>query len=200
MGSGNEGEGARVTAEFDLTAGDELVMVVGQQGDNKSCSDWGAGGGGGTYVTKHTWGGDTIAPLSIQVQPLVIAGGGAGMPDDNWGCHYSAKGGQGLEGDGEGGTGGPAGGGGGYYSDGVGTRPGRGFLHGASGYDATYDGGFGGGSGPYDGAGSDSGWSGGSNQDGNGPGGGGTSYSAGSNTTVQTDTNSGAGEVTIWLL
>ncbi|TNF26377.1 MAG: hypothetical protein EP329_21345, partial [Deltaproteobacteria bacterium] len=87
-GTGNAGGyGAEVIGEVALNAGDVLILVVGQDGvDKTGCSDWGGGGGGGSYVAKIAAGGDTIVPLSVAVTPLVIAGGGAGAGDDYYGC------------------------------------------------------------------------------------------------------------------
>jgi len=186
--AGSEGGyGAEVVGEVELTAGDELVLVVGQEGlDKDGCSDWGGGGGGGSYVTRVTVGGDTIVPLSVDVSPLVIAAGGAGAGDNYYaggvGSACPTVQDRGLfdglattSGSGEGGTGiappgdqsAGGGGGAGYSGDG-----GKGssvitaslsFLNGATGgYRSGYYGGFGGGGSPYNDGGGGGGYTGGS--------------------------------------
>merc|ERR1711907_676809 len=77
------GRGTRVIASAHLTAGTTLAIAVGQAGDpNQSCGDWGGGGGGGTFVMKRvTSGGYYVGALGFRVQPLIVAGGGAGMND-----------------------------------------------------------------------------------------------------------------------
>ena len=57
------GNGAMMSGAFTLTAGDELTVVVGQQG---GVGGQGGGGGGGTFVVLN------------QVTPLIVAGGGGG--------------------------------------------------------------------------------------------------------------------------
>ena len=63
------GLGASITGTFELAEGDQLKILVGQEGGKPSANfaDLPGGGGGGTFVTKD---GDTL--------PLVVAGGGGG--------------------------------------------------------------------------------------------------------------------------
>ncbi|SRX76039.1 HYR domain-containing protein [Aequorivita antarctica] len=66
-GSTIGGLGAYMKGDFSVTPGNQLKILVGQQG----LVDYGYGGGGGSFVTT-----DTDAPL-------VIAGGGGGAEHDN---------------------------------------------------------------------------------------------------------------------
>lgn len=66
-GGPNGGRGARMSGIFTLNEGDELTILVGQQGGNNS-------GGGGTFVMHGN-------------NPLVIAGGGGGGGDTGVGQH-----------------------------------------------------------------------------------------------------------------
>ncbi|MEC7984224.1 MAG: glycine-rich protein, partial [Myxococcota bacterium] len=61
------GHGAYVSGTFSLNAGDELHILVGQQGEGAAtiASLTNAGGGGGTFV-------------SLNDDPLIVAGGGGG--------------------------------------------------------------------------------------------------------------------------
>ena len=68
FGYTQEGYGAKIVGEFDLTAGDALKVLVGQKGEG--FADQGSGGGGGTFVYKDC------------STPLIIAGGGAGANDE----------------------------------------------------------------------------------------------------------------------
>src|SRR5690606_15122247 len=65
-GGSNGGLGARVSGLFSFTAGDDLLILVGQRpvGD--------AGGGGGSFVALDIGGGVATAT------PLLVAGGGGG--------------------------------------------------------------------------------------------------------------------------
>uniref|UniRef100_A0A1I8GEH1 PE-PGRS family protein n=1 Tax=Macrostomum lignano TaxID=282301 RepID=A0A1I8GEH1_9PLAT len=65
------GLGAFMAGSFNLTAGTQLAIVVGQRGGDPSQAHEkaGAGGGGGSFVYVSTEVGD---------QPLIIAGGGGG--------------------------------------------------------------------------------------------------------------------------
>eukprot|EP00439_Symbiodinium_sp_Y106_P075342 s2050_g14.t3 len=94
VGSGEPGKGAVISAKFSLTSGTQLVMVVGQKGeDSDQCDDGGGGGGGGTFVAILDQGTDQMAgdvPADLQskmVKPLLVAGGGGGNDDDAfWNC------------------------------------------------------------------------------------------------------------------
>lgn len=59
------GQGAIIIANYQLTAGTTLLLLVGQAGTNENGTS-GAGGGGGSYAVLTTY------------YPLVIAGGGGG--------------------------------------------------------------------------------------------------------------------------
>ncbi|GAB5389362.1 MAG: hypothetical protein Alpg2KO_23300 [Alphaproteobacteria bacterium] len=64
VGGRSGGNGAVVRADFSLTQGDTLTMVVGQTG---LFGEDGAGGGGGSFVVLNNGG-----------QPLLVGGGGGG--------------------------------------------------------------------------------------------------------------------------
>lgn len=61
------GLGARMRGDFAVTPGEQIQILVGQQGVHGGNSNDGAGGGGGTFVVRAS-----------NNQPLVIAGGGGG--------------------------------------------------------------------------------------------------------------------------
>ena len=68
------GKGAKIQGDFQLTAGEQLKILVGQKGgDGTGGSSRAGGGGGGTFVVK-----------AIGNAPLLIAGGGNGGP---WASH-----------------------------------------------------------------------------------------------------------------
>jgi len=60
------GKGSTMIGEFNLTAGQVIKIIVGQQGALGLTGSWGHGGGGGSFVA-------TSANL-----PLIVAGGGGG--------------------------------------------------------------------------------------------------------------------------
>lgn len=69
QGGSGGGLGASVTGTFNLTAGQELLIVAGQQGEAvQSSSNAGSGGGGGTFVV-----------LADSNTPLLVAAGGGGF-------------------------------------------------------------------------------------------------------------------------
>jgi hypothetical protein len=70
------GNGASMQADFALTEGTKLYIIVGRQGQWGASGSYGGGGGGGTFVA--TWDGSTY-------QPLLVAGGGGGTTGPNWG-------------------------------------------------------------------------------------------------------------------
>jgi hypothetical protein len=80
------GNGASMQADFALTEGTKLYIIVGRQGQYQSDSNLGAGGGGGTFVATHD--GSTY-------QPLLVAGGGGGTTRGLYGgvCQASLAGG-----------------------------------------------------------------------------------------------------------
>jgi hypothetical protein len=198
------GGGAVIGGDVKLTAGETVIILVGE-GDTPT-SGAGAGGGGGTFVSLSPAGPSALDNL------LVVAGGGGGGDDGN------ANGGLGLAsgaGTGDGGGGGIAGGGGGFL--GGGGLGGGGASGGGSGYSGgmaaggTGDvdggaGGAGGGGGPvnplYTIGGGGGGYTGGDGSDGC-PcaqfGGGGSSYLIASATEAVSTAggNSGDGYVTI---
>ena len=61
------GRGARMTGTFNLSKGEEVQIVVGQEGGINRNGEGSTGGGGGTFVVR---GSNT---------PLIIAGGGGGI-------------------------------------------------------------------------------------------------------------------------
>ena len=175
---GNQGgHGAVMQGDFELEAGTQLRILVGQRGsDRPDSGDWGAPGGGGTFVVRED------NPDSNE-GILVVAGGGAGAPDgDSGGSGFrmtengdgsistngrpsdcGASGGR----DGQGGEhGGGGGSGAGFFGDGSGgsgnEADAQAFVHGGTGTRSSgpsdprggqLRGGFGGGGGPYNGGG-----------------------------------------------
>ncbi len=131
------GLGAMMQGEFFLNQGEQLSIVVGQQGSG--ITNAGGSGGGGSYVVLP---GDT---------PLIVAGGGSGAPNNtNFGgldgliTHRGPEGGIGSFANG---------GGGGFLTDGDGgagnnAHQGKAFVNGSQGGIGTAaQGGFGGGGG-----------------------------------------------------
>ena len=165
------GKGAYMSGVFMLSGGQQLKVLVGQQGG--CCVGSGTnqyGGGGGSYVVT-----------SANV-PLIIAGGGGGaryntaiVPASHGTVNNNGNPGTGST-NGAGGTGGNggaeagiAGGGGGFTGNGGGTpHGGKSFLNGGQGGTATSSGGWGG----FGGGGGANSWD-------NGRGGGGGGYSGG---------------------
>ncbi|KAL9978256.1 hypothetical protein ACROYT_G015754 [Oculina patagonica] len=196
----NRGRGARMTGTFNLSKGEIIQILVGQEGEINT-NHYSAGGGGGTFVVR---GNNT---------PLIIAGGGGGLQylytERHEGCdantttagnpgYKSWSGGKNGHGAQIADDGISGGGGGGFYSSGRsstdfggskgnGGEGGKGFLQGGVGGRALFfnvDGGFGGGGGAQGygrGGGGGGGYSGGSS--GNDVhiscGGGGGSYNVG---------------------
>lgn len=215
-GSGVGGLGANIGGDVTLTAGTQLDIVVGGQGNFSG--NYGGGGGGGSFVFEVG-----------AAMPLIVAGGGGGS---GW---YSNNGGGGQTGtSGENGNGGATGGVGGANGSGGGAGTindfngggGAGWLsngggtassfNGGGGFGPTTfaggpggpsaspppDGGFGGGGGGgNEGGGGGGGYSGGGGGSGNGNygGGGGGSYYDPSFTdlSLTAATNSGNGFVSV---
>jgi len=201
------GSGAEVVGDFNLNAGDNLDILVGQIGE--SAVQEGVGGGG-TFV------------YDANLSTLLDAAGGGG------GAGYNDAGGAGLAGEsgdagtsfeylntqGAGGTGGAGGGagdyngdsggggGGGYLTDGgtaYGNDGGPSFLS----YVAGIPGGFTGGTGYTGGGGGGGGYSGGGGGGYGGSGGGGGSYNSGlsdANFQVTGGVDTGNGEVVLNLI
>ena len=208
------GLGARMRGDFNLTSGQTLRMVVGQEGLRQT-NGWGGGaGGGGTFVWD---------PNSLS-QPLIAAGGGGGSGQSSNGQQdgrTGTTGGTGSNGGGSGGTNGNTsssagicGGGGGqgwnggqsYHCGGYFTWPTlynnpTGFR-GSGGGDSNVQGGFGGGGGDYGGSGGGGGWSGGGSGGWSysGYGGGGGSINSGSNQSNTSGVQADNGKITITLL
>src|SRR3978361_2059423 len=65
-GLGGPGGGASISADFELTSGEVLKILVGGEGGNGFTENDGGGGGGGTFIT------------AVGVQLLEVAGGGGG--------------------------------------------------------------------------------------------------------------------------
>ncbi|MHB1756745.1 MAG: PEP-CTERM sorting domain-containing protein [Leptospirillum sp.] len=164
-GSGNGelgGEGYKIGGNFNLTSGEILQIVVGDNGSsgfNSSSSS--GGGGGGTYVGLGPTYYSDIRPL------LIAAGGGGGGGGDFQGLPFNGAGGNGTgvaygsnSAPGIGGVGGSGGGGGGGFSQ-DGTSGNFGYYGaGGGGYSFTsggsggYPGGLRGGAGGFGGGGS----------------------------------------------
>lgn len=209
------GNGASISGEVDLTAGDIIKIVVGQQGQ-ATTDNQGAGGGGGSFVT------------TLINNPIIVAGGGGGnglqdsaskqasVTTTGNNGNYGGYGGTALNG----GNIGPgnsiaAGGGGGFNtngSDGLArsSKGGFSFLNGAVGgvnESATTGGGFGGGGGGanncgYGGGGGGYAGGGPAGYNGNcgGNGGGAGSFNSGANQINVGGQNSGMGKVIITLV
>lgn len=194
------GDGAYMQGDFNLTQGQYLTILVGQQGVNNGTHSQGgqqAGSGGGTFIVL---GNNATAPTSV----LLIAGGGGGAygwsnsPQSGLGANTSTTGTN--AGGGNAGTGGNAGGysnsgsGAGYSGSGnsnSGPNPSTySFLSGGRGGQMATNwgdygiwGGFGGGGGGGLACGGGGGYSGGSSGIWSSPGagGGGGSYNSGAN-------------------
>ncbi len=211
-GSTIGGLGAYMKGDISVTPGDQLKILVGQQGQ----VNYGYGGGGGSFVTT-----DTNAPL-------VIAGGGGGAEHNNTFPGYDAvitSDGMGVE-NANGGTAGSGGelgnpdtsgcggsgsGGAGLLGNGGVSADGGGFAFingGAGGTDPSGNcvvagsGGFGGGGAGGNAGGGGGGYSGGAGGANiglvpNRGGGGGGSLNTGTNQTNTAGARSGNGEVTI---
>jgi hypothetical protein len=208
QGGGNNqfGRGAQIRGDFQLNAGQQLKILVGQQGGVSSSGS----GGGGSFVTT-----------SANV-PLVVAGGGGGQYDANsqlfnahavtgnngqaTGCTAGGAGGNGGNGCNNSGA---AGGGGLTTNGGNGTygTGGQSFVNGGNGgnhgSNAICVGGFGGGGGTHGntggggGGGGYSGGAGGYHSGTDGSGGGGGSFNGGTNPVNVGGIRTGHGLVTI---
>ena len=166
-GGGLGGYGAVAKTTVTLTAGDVLLMVVGQKGGtNPNNADWGGAGGGGTFVARVATQGDlqrmTVGAFNgMYVEPLVVAGGGSGM-DDRYNSGQAEGGRIGAGDFSTASTGGSSQGGGGWVHAGSGGA--GSFLTGMRNRDnrgGYGGGGFGGGGGPYNGGGGGGGYDGG---------------------------------------
>ena len=204
------GKGAKAVANFSLTQGDVLKILVGQEGVENANGYRGGGGGGGSFVV-----------LSSGTTLLMAAGGGGGAGDYAYYGHGNSGTAGSAGGNSSGNTGGSSGGsngsggsnssyvggGAGWSSDGSSSNYGKGgkkFSNGGQGGNAYSDGkqgGFGGGGGTYAGAGGGGGYSGGGagswSYSGNGGGGGSFIKNTASNTTLTAAENEGHGKVVI---
>ena len=205
-GANQFGQGAQIRGDFQLTAGQQIKILVGQQGGVSTSGS----GGGGSFVTT-----------SANV-PLLVAGGGGGQYSTSSLLHnahaVTANNGQatGCTSGGVGGNGGNgcnnsgASGGGGLSSNGGSGSYGTGglsFINGGNGgnhgSNATCVGGFGGGGGTHGstggggGGGGYSGGAGGYHDNNTGSGGGGGSFNSGTNPLVAGGVRIGHGLVTI---
>ncbi len=210
-GATDYGFGARISAEYQLTAGQKLYIVVGQHGDDHNTE--GGGGGGASYVWDSNG--------------LIQAAGGGGGASDNTSAPFaeymhgqststlvynSHPGSGGAQGESERWYGG---GGGGWLSDGEpvpagefgegGHRPANGSIGGKPYSDAYSGGGFGGGGGAgYDAGGGGGGYTGGQggsySKSGPNAGGGGSYWSSSNNVLATAAANNGDGLVVITLL
>ena len=200
------GLGAYIRGDFNLTAGQELTIVVGQAGANNPNIGNGTSGGGGTFVVADS-----------NNTPLVVAGGGSGAarskPGSDATTNTSGLNGSGPNGETDGGTNGlggqgiQGGGGGGFLGSGTGNSnlEGKSFQLGAEGGEGMLDGGFGGGaaiyhSGWYQGSGGGGYSGGGGAPDGPyGEGGGGGSFNNGADQLNLDSVGSNHGYVRIFL-
>jgi hypothetical protein len=71
-GGANGGLGALIEGDFNLTAGQVIQVLVGQQGETQAGEPESVGGGGGSFVV--------LSPGVATGDILVIAGGGGGSP------------------------------------------------------------------------------------------------------------------------
>ena len=198
------GWGAFVQGHFNLIAGQQLTLVVGQAGEGTTQNGYGTAGGGGTFVVSDT-----------NNTPLLVAGGGGGAGGSTHGGDalvitngqngYSSGSDGGATG--LGGLGISGGGGGGFLGSGTGDQnlEGLSFQLGATGGNGGRKGGFGGGgatysTGWYNGGGG-GGYSGGGGSN-SGPsgqnGGGGGSFNAGANKQNLSGVGNGHGYVRIF--
>ena len=153
-GGADGGKGAIIAGDFNLTAGDVLRIVVGQQGITLPTEPNSCGGGGGSYVMK--------GPTNTVPDIAVIAGGGGGSPASYTISRHASIGPNGNYGagasntDGAGGTNGNGGnkgiaannqdraaGGGGFFTDGQSTAQ-PSFIGAANGGSAFVNGSIGG--------------------------------------------------------
>jgi hypothetical protein len=71
------GNGAYVSGEFSLTAGETIYVIVGQRGNVTSQGDYGAGGGGASYIYRS----------ADAEYPLLVAAGGGGQTQNHGGVN-----------------------------------------------------------------------------------------------------------------
>lgn len=192
-GNGHPGAGGWAQAEFDVTAGERLTVLVGGAGEamrfGSGAPPTGAGGyGGGGDGAVLAGGGGGLSLVRRGSQTLLVAGGGGGASSSSF-----------LDGDGGGGGGstgedGASSAGGGRGGTQVAGGAGGTGSPGATGEDGTA---LAGGDGVFSGGGGGGGWfGGGGGGDGGGPGGGGSGYGP-PGAVFGTGVGSGHGEVAI---
>jgi hypothetical protein len=71
------GTGGKVKGEFILNEGDELIIVVGVEGEDSKKSSCGTGGGGATWIIKKPKNYTDLNSVSVN-DILMVAGGGGG--------------------------------------------------------------------------------------------------------------------------
>lgn len=196
------GLGARMRGDFILTAGQQISVLVGQQGNEAAYSS--GGGASGVWIFNAS-------------QPLIIAGGGGGAtrvtnPEAGKSAVITSGGVSSYGTGGNSGNGGSAGyvhtgGGAGWLTNGGGTYPAIALKNGAAAgmFDEIYYGTFGGGGVGFGGGGGGGGYSGGGGghyemSPGVSSGGGGGSYNTGTNPSNTAGTNTGHGRVVITVL
>ena len=211
------GNGARIEADFTLTAGHTLRFMVGHMGGDNPNQSRGGGGGGATFVYNVT----TSTLLMV-----AGGGGGAGQYTTNFkhalttangsaGSNQTSSANNGGTAPNGGGTNSYGGGGGGYSGNGANNANGYGYGGlsytnggtGGQGYadgnpTVNFDGGYGGGGGAYAGAGGGGGYGGGGSGgwSNSGDGGGGGSYYASSTNLTAVVDNTTHGQVIITAL
>ncbi|MFP4137486.1 MAG: LamG domain-containing protein [Halomonas sp.] len=171
-GNGNpNGQGARGRVLLELEEGEQLLILVGQQGLTGSTSG-GQAGGGGTFVCRVTDSGPyqmrAGEHADTYLDPLLVLGGGAGSPNSSsdWDPHGRADT-RGVDTQSTGHSNSSGGGGGGGFDldgDGYSGNVGIAFLNGGQGGGSDAEGGFGGGGGKggtYNDGGGGGGWDGG---------------------------------------
>jgi hypothetical protein len=141
------GKGARLRGTFDLSAGDQLEVLVGQRGTSLN-SGLNTSGGGGTFVA------------TTDGKPLIVAGGGAGANHESLNAHGTIEEGAkdqttfvsgsfpGKKGRGGNSGNGNASGGGGFFTDALSLSAAisnTAFINGGKGSPGFAPGGFGGG-------------------------------------------------------
>ena len=191
-GTSDGGLGARMKGDFNLTSGDIIKVVVGQQGD--WYSGWNSSGGGAGNVASYGEAALGIDAVSGE-DGTDGYGGGDGGTDGNGGSGTAPSGAGG------GGAGWLSDGGASSYSSSCEGGSTKYLFYGGNGYqNHDSDGGFGGGGGGLCGAGGGGGYSGGGSGQGSSwcsAGGGGGSYNSGANQDNSSGVKEGHGQVII---
>lgn len=206
LSSSPGGFGAFVSGEFQVQPGEELIIIVGEKGEDGNDDLDGGGGGGGSFVIQKKG-----------MNPMIIAAGGGGgsyqedCPGEGGriiekagnGGYPAPTVGEGGYGDNEKG-GGCGCGGGGWNSDGLSNRwCTGGIMKGGTGGTSQHVvgvGGFGGGGGTYHGGGGGGGYSGGNGGIYTVGGGGGGSFNKGNKPEGKPNIQKGDGKIIITIL